>query len=169
MTTGNGKGHENKDTPASGRDPLSTLDEVVANLGIANGKFTLQDYFEPYEYIGMDAGDRDLGSSGVSLLDPSVFKGTNGVSRLATTVGKNGKVGLPESTQLYCELTMPQLYICNADNLGGYRNGAGGTDNIVQTINSPGSVFGGVGSYPLEGGYIYFTPVGSPVMISILT
>ena len=93
VTTGNGKGHENKETPASGRDPLSTLDEVIANFGIADGKFTLQDYFEPYEYIGMDAGDRDLGSGGVSLLDPSVFKGTNGVTRLATTIGKNGKVG----------------------------------------------------------------------------
>lgn len=40
----------------------------------------------------MDAGDRDLGSGGVSLLDPNVFKGKNGVSRLALTIGKNGKV-----------------------------------------------------------------------------
>lgn len=53
---------------------------------------TLQDYFEPYEYLGMDAGDRDLGSGGVSLLDPTVFKGKNGVARLAITIGKNGKV-----------------------------------------------------------------------------
>jgi iron transport multicopper oxidase len=27
-----------------------------------------------------------------------------------------------------------------------------------------GSVFGGAGSYPLEGGYIYFTPVGYPTV-----
>ena len=93
VVTGNGQGHENKDTPASGRAPLSTLDEVIANLAVSGqGKLSLQDYFEPYEYIGMDAGDRDLGSGGVSLLDPTVFKGTNGISRLAITVGKNGKV-----------------------------------------------------------------------------
>ena len=92
VVTGNGGGHENKDTPASGRSPLSTLDEVVANMDVSSGKVKLQDYFEPYEYIGMDAGDRDLGSGGVALLDPTVFKGTNGVNRLAVTIGKNGKV-----------------------------------------------------------------------------
>ncbi|KAI4123034.1 MAG: hypothetical protein LQ338_005480 [Usnochroma carphineum] len=147
VVTGNGQGHENKDTPASGRSPLSTLDEVVANLAVSKGKLTLQDYFEPYEYIGMDAGDRDLGSGGVALLDPSVFKGTNGVSRIAVTIGKNGKA-----------------YIMNADNLGGFRLGPGATDNILQTIIAPNTVFGGAGSYPLEGGYIYFTPVGTATL-----
>lgn len=92
VVTGNGGGHENKDTPASGRSPLSTLDECILNFNISNGKLALRDYFEPYEYLGMDAADRDLGSGGVSLLDPSVFKGRNGVSRLAITIGKNGKV-----------------------------------------------------------------------------
>lgn len=29
-----------------------------------------------------------------------------------------------------------------------------GTDNILQTIIASGAVFGGAGSYPLEGGYI---------------
>ncbi len=91
VTTGNGQGHENKDTPASGRSPLSTLDECVVNLAISGGKLVLQDYFESYEYIGMDAGDRDLGSGGCALLDPSVFSGT-GVSRMGVTIGKNGKV-----------------------------------------------------------------------------
>ncbi len=57
VVTGNGQGHENKDTPASGRSPLSTLDEVVANMGVSGGKLTLQDYFEPYEdYIRLEQG-----------------------------------------------------------------------------------------------------------------
>lgn len=147
FATGNGQGHENKETPASGRSLLSTLDECVVNLGISGGgKLSLADYFEPYEYIGMDAGDRDLGSGGVSLLDPSVFNGV-GVARIAVTIGKNGKA-----------------YIMNADNLGGFKLGAGATDNVIQTITATGSVFGGSGSYPLEGGYIYFTPVGSPTV-----
>jgi iron transport multicopper oxidase len=38
----------------------------------------------------MDAGDRDLGSSGVTRLDPATFYGT-GISRMAMTIGKNGK------------------------------------------------------------------------------
>ncbi|KAL8882070.1 MAG: hypothetical protein Q9192_007654, partial [Flavoplaca navasiana] len=110
VTTGNGLGHENKDTPASGRSPLSTLDEVVANFAISNGKIALQDYFQPYKYIGMDAGDGDLGSGGVALLDPSVSKGSN--------------------------------------------------DHHLSNCG-----FGGAGSYPLEGGYIYFTPVGEPLLV----
>ena len=55
----------------------------------------------------MDAGDQDLGSSGLTLLDPSVFHGT-GVARIAVTAGKNGKI-----------------YVLNADNLGGYKMGPG--------------------------------------------
>lgn len=38
----------------------------------------------------MDAGDRDLGSGGVALLDATVFKGT-GISKMAMSIGKNGK------------------------------------------------------------------------------
>lgn len=94
----------------------------------------------------MDAGDRDLGSGGVALLDSTTFVGT-GVSKMAVSIGKNGKA-----------------YIMNANNLGGFKQGSGGTDNIIQTIIGAGSVFGGAGSYPLEGGYIYFTPVGAPTV-----
>jgi len=84
-------GHANGDVAASGRTPLSTLDEVVGNFAVSSsGIITLSDYFEPYEYVSMDAGDRDLGSAGVMLLDPNTFKGT-GISRMAVTIGKNGK------------------------------------------------------------------------------
>jgi len=63
----------------------------VANFGVSSsGKITLGDYFEPYEYTSMDAGDRDLGSGGIALLDPTVFHGT-GVAKMAVSVGKNGK------------------------------------------------------------------------------
>ncbi|KAI9812256.1 MAG: hypothetical protein M1826_002927 [Phylliscum demangeonii] len=147
FNTGNGLGHQNQDTPASGRTLLSTLDECVVNLGIgANGKLSLSDWFEPYEYIGLDAGDLDLGSGGVALLDPAAFSGGS-VSRLAVAIGKNGKA-----------------YILNADNLGGYKLGSGGTDNVIQSIDAAGPIFGGSGSYPLEGGFIYFTPIGRPTV-----
>lgn len=111
----------------------------------------MADYFQPYEYMSMDSGDSDLGSSGTALLDGAVFRGTNGsgITRLAVVAGKPGK-----------------MYVLDANNLGGYRNGPGASgdgnpDATIQTIQLPGAVFGGVGSYPLEGGYIYVTPVGS--------
>ena len=107
----------------------------------------LTDYFQPYDYQNLDAADQDFGSSGLSLLDPTVFHGT-GVSKMAVTAGKNGKT-----------------YILNANNMGGYRNGPGGTDGIIQTITTNKAIFGGLGSYPLEGGYIYSTPIGYPTSV----
>jgi iron transport multicopper oxidase len=97
----------------------------VVNLAIdpATGKLTTQDYFQPYDYQNMDGGDQDFGSSGVTLLDPTIFKGT-GVNRIAVGSGKNGKI-----------------YFMNADNLGGYKQGSGGSDGIIQTINTQKAVF----------------------------
>ncbi|KAK0730387.1 hypothetical protein B0H67DRAFT_30367 [Lasiosphaeris hirsuta] len=47
--TRNGQGHANGDIPASGRLPLSTLDECVINFSLSSaGKIGLTDYFEPY-------------------------------------------------------------------------------------------------------------------------
>ena len=70
------------------------------------GNLTQQDYFEPYNYDSLNGGDRDFGSSGVALLDPSAFK-TTGVSRIAVAGGKSGLI-----------------YVLNADNLGGFKNGS---------------------------------------------
>ena len=125
---------------------LLTVTQV--NLGVGDGgKLSLTDYFQPYDYQNMDGGDQDFGSGGIALLDPTVFKGT-GVSKIGVTAGKNGKI-----------------YILNANNLGGYRLGPGQTDGIIQTIETNKAVFGGSGSYPLEGGYLYSTPVGYPTYV----
>ncbi|KAK0636226.1 WSC domain-containing protein [Bombardia bombarda] len=144
--TGNGYGVSvNQQSPASGKIHLDTLSETIVNMAIdpATGVVTQQDYFEPYNYAAIDSADRDLGGGGVSILP----FGGSGVSRLAVTAGKNG-----------------QCYIANADNLGGYKMGAGGGDAIIQTITPPTgtAMFGNVGAYPLEGGYLYITPVGAP-------
>ncbi|KAK8208030.1 hypothetical protein M8818_004068 [Zalaria obscura] len=149
FATGNGQGGENQGTPASGQSGCRTLGETVTNLGIdtSTGKLALVDYFQPYDYVNMDGGDQDFGSGGVSLLDPTVFTG-GGVRQIAITTGKNGKI-----------------YFMNADNLGGYKQGPGQTDLVLQTIVTEEAVFGGVGSYPLEGGYIYSTPVGYPTSV----
>lgn len=114
----------NQNLPASGRVKLDTLSECVVNMAVnsSTGVVTQADYFEPYTYAAMDAGDRDLGSGGVILPDPGTFSG-GGVERLAVAIGKNGIA-----------------YIMNADNLGGYKLGVGGTDGIIQTIPLPGKL-----------------------------
>ncbi|OCL10625.1 WSC-domain-containing protein [Glonium stellatum] len=150
--TGNGKGTTvNQQLAASGRVHLNTLSECMVNLAInpQTGALTQHDYFEPSAYLGMDAGDRDLGSGAVCLPDPATFSG-GGIVRIAINCGKNGN-----------------CYITNADNLGGYKMGAGGGDAIIQTLTPPsgGSIFGNSGTYPLEGGYLYISPVGSPTYV----
>ncbi|CAI4220084.1 unnamed protein product [Parascedosporium putredinis] len=86
---------------------------------------------------------KDIGSSGFTILDRDVFSG-GGVGQIGLTGGKEGK-----------------LYVLDVDNLGGFMNGPNGRDDAVQIIQAEGALFGGVGSYPLEGGYVYFTPLGS--------
>ncbi|KAF4924369.1 WSC domain-containing protein [Colletotrichum fructicola] len=147
FVAGNGQGHANGNVPASGRVYMSTLDECTVKMEVAStGKLSLIDYFQPYDYVGLDAGDRDVGSSGLAVLDPTVFKGT-GVNRMCVTAGKKGRA-----------------YIMNADNLGGFRQAADGGDGIIQTIELGFSLYGGFGSYPGEGGYIYATTVGGPLV-----
>ncbi|KAF7895090.1 hypothetical protein EAF00_006904 [Botryotinia globosa] len=152
LVSGNGGAHQNQGTPASGSSGCQTLGEATINLALdSTGVISVSDYFQPYDYQNMDAGDQDFGSGGIVLLDPTVFKGT-GVDKMAVTAGKNGKI-----------------YILNANNLGGYKLGPGQTDNILQTIVTSAAVFGACGSYPLEGGFIYCTPVGLATSVYQLT
>ncbi|KUI55535.1 Putative fungistatic metabolite [Cytospora mali] len=146
FSTGNGYTSTiNGNSPASGRVTLATLSESVVNMGInSDGTLYQQDYFEPAAYASMDGADRDVGSGGVALLP---FSG-GGVDTVAVACGKNG-----------------QCFVMNADNLGGYKNGANQGDNILQTITPPSgaAMFSTVSCYPLEGGYIYITPSGAPI------
>ena len=121
-----------------------------------NGGVDLVDFFRPYNYQndeGEDLGkwiyvctlckttNTHLGSGGVSILDP-YFNSTS-VARIGTAAGKSHK-----------------LYVFDLANLGGYRQGLDETDSVLQTIPIGGDVYGGVGSYPLEGGYIYVGALG---------
>jgi hypothetical protein len=94
--------------PASGKVPISTLGQAIVNIGVdtVTGKLTKQDYFIPVGYMNLNKGDKDFSSSGVTLLDPIPFSG-GGVNRVALAGSKVGTV-----------------YIVDADNLGGYKNGA---------------------------------------------
>jgi hypothetical protein len=105
-----GAGDNGKGTPASGKVPISTLQQATVDMGVsAAGVFSQRDYFEPFEYASLDGGDIDFGSSGAALLDP-LFSG-GGVNRVLVAGGKSGKI-----------------YFMDADNLGGFAMGTGGSD-----------------------------------------
>jgi iron transport multicopper oxidase len=80
----------------------------MANFGVnpTSGALPQQNYFEPYNYDSPNGGDRDFGSSGVALLDSSLFKAT-GVSCITVAGGKSGVI-----------------YVMNTDNPGGFKNGS---------------------------------------------
>jgi iron transport multicopper oxidase len=98
----------------------------------ASGNLSVTDYFQPVDYATLDAEDSDLGSGGIALLDNSYFNGTN-VLQIGVVVGKAGTI-----------------YVVNANNLGGYKEGPGQTNAVLQTLQLPQGVWGGCGSYPLE-------------------
>ena len=62
QSQGNGQGHENQGTPATGQSGLRTLGEAVVNLNVAaDGTVSVVDYFQPYDYQNLDGGDQDFG------------------------------------------------------------------------------------------------------------
>ncbi|KAL1792772.1 hypothetical protein ACET3X_009279 [Alternaria dauci] len=127
--------------PKEGHKPLPVLSETVARITldeVSGAGIQLVDFFRPSDWQ-TDSG-QDIGSGGLAILDADVFK---------TMDGK--RIGVATSTN-------PKMYVTKVDNLGGYLQGKDGTDGILQTIALEGEVFGAIGSYPLEGGYIYVNP-----------
>ncbi|KAK0545894.1 hypothetical protein OC845_004878 [Tilletia horrida] len=151
LVTGNGFGEELGSAPRIGRNPPGAFPMSVIKLGVSsNNSLTPVDFFTPSDFRSIDAADQDFGSSGVCFL-PTGFS-TGSVGRLAIANGKNSKA-----------------YIMNADNLGGYKTGAGGGDGNIQTIPLNGPSFSTVGGYPFEGGYIYISSTSSPTIAFKLT
>lgn len=144
VDNGGGSTDTNISTKAiSGKMPMDIVSESVVRVNANDSGVQLQDWFRPFDYQS-DQGE-DIGSGGVSILDSSLFK-TDKVKRMAVAASKNFK-----------------MYITDLDNLGGYREGKNGTDAVLQTIPLDGEVYGGIGSYPLEGGYVYVNPAGAPL------
>ncbi|CZR60561.1 uncharacterized protein PAC_10457 [Phialocephala subalpina] len=158
FVTGNGDGpganNGPNGPPASGKIPVSTLEQAIVNIGVdpVTGLFTQQDYFSPINYQKLNAGDKDMSSSGLTLLDPVTFSG-GGVNRVAVAGSKAGVV-----------------YVVDADNLGGFKMGPGNTDAVLQEMTFTGAHFySGIGSYPLEGGFIYLCTTGGHLQAWKLT
>ncbi len=105
---------------------------------------TLQpvDFFAPFDARQLDNSDSDFGSGGVVGL-PDAYFGTSALPHLAVTVGKEGYV-----------------YLLNRDSLGGFDQGPGGGDGVVQRLGPNGGVWGRAGVWPGDGGYVYIPTSG---------
>ncbi|KAJ3314470.1 hypothetical protein HDU76_002415 [Blyttiomyces sp. JEL0837] len=108
-------------------------------------KLSTSDFFSPYNYQALNGGDRDFGSGGITILPPSM--GTASIPNLCVAAGKTGNI-----------------YLMNCDNLGGFAMGLAKSDNVLQVIQGPGSVYSQAAAYPNEGGYIYVNFVGYPMI-----
>ena len=135
LSTGNGASPA---APAPGNSPPSNFGESIVRLHVqANGTLTPVDFFAPFDAQQLDQYDADFGSGAVVGL-PDAYFGTSALPHLAVAVGKQGYV-----------------YLLNRDNLGGYEQGVGGDDNVLQRIGPRGGVWGRAGVWPGDGGYVY--------------
>ncbi|MBV9593854.1 MAG: hypothetical protein JO147_08705, partial [Actinobacteria bacterium] len=135
FATGNGGAPS---SPTAGSSPPAACGECVVRLQVqSDGSLQAVDFFAPYDADQLDQSDSDFGSGGVVGLPGPTF-GTSALPHLAVAVGKEGYV-----------------YLLNRDNLGGYDQGAGGGDNVVQRLGPFGGVWGRPGVWPGDGGYLY--------------
>jgi outer membrane protein assembly factor BamB len=139
LVTGNGV----SPTPAASDDPPETLSESVLGLTVgAGGRIAPTDFFAPEEAPTLDENDEDFGSGGPIAL-PSEYFGTAGIPHLVVAVGKSGIV-----------------YLLNADDLGGYRQGPGETNAVLQQLGPFDGVWGHPAAYGGQGGWVYILESG---------
>ena len=126
---GTSSDQKNLTTPISGHAHQDVLSSSAVRVKLADDGVQFVDFFRPFDYPRNES--QSTGSGGFSILDSTAF------GRLGVT-GRNSA-----------------LYIHDLENLGGYRQGVGSSDGVLQSLSLDGVFSGGIGSYPLEGGYIY--------------
>jgi hypothetical protein len=135
VSTGNGAAPT---APTPGTSPPATFGETVVRLHVnPNGSLTPVDFFAPFDAGQLDVWDGDFGSGAFVGL-PDAYFGTATLPHLGVIVGKEGYV-----------------YLLDRDHLGGFDQGSGGGDDVVQRTGPRGGVWGRPGVWPGDGGYIY--------------
>ncbi len=125
-------------TPTPGKTPPNTLGESIVRLAVQpNGELKPTDFFAPFDAQELDKNDADFASGGITGLNSEYF-GTASVPHLAVAVGKDGYV-----------------YLLNTEELGGYKQGSGGGDKVVQRLGPSGGVWARPGVWPGNGGWVY--------------
>lgn len=143
VSTGNGGAPT---TPTPGTSPPANMGESIIRLHVEpGGELEPVDFFAPFDAQQLDENDADFASGGVTGL-PDEYFGTPALPHLAVAVGKAGYV-----------------YLLNRDDLGGYRQGSGGGDEVVQRLGPFGGVWSRPAVWPGDGGYVYIpTSSGLP-------
>ncbi|HEX4466520.1 MAG TPA: PQQ-binding-like beta-propeller repeat protein, partial [Solirubrobacteraceae bacterium] len=134
VTTGNGVSPQ----PAPSNKPPETESESVVGLSVgAGGKITASQFFAPSNAPALDQADEDFGSGGPIAL-PTEYFGTKAHPHLLVQVGKDGRI-----------------FLLDADNMGGYKQGKGGADEVLQTLGPFHGVWGRPAAYGGQGGWVY--------------
>lgn len=135
LATGNGAWAT---TPAKSDEPPEDLGSSVVRLEVqSNGELKATDFYQPANSQELGEKDLDFASGGVTVL-PNEYFGTASTPHLAVAAGKNGIV-----------------YLLDRDNLGGYREGPGESDDVLQQLPAIGGVWSRASVWPGEGGWIY--------------
>ncbi len=134
LTTGNGVSPQ----PAPSGNPPPTLSESVVGLTVQpGGQLTPTQFFAPSDAPTLDENDEDLGSGGPIAL-PSEYFGTKAIPHLVVQVGKDGRI-----------------FLIDADDMGGYRQGPEESDDVLQTLGPFDGVWGHPAAYGGQGGWVY--------------
>ena len=137
LTTGNGN-VPSAATP--GNAPPNQLGQAIVRLRVQPDQWLeAVDFFMPYDAEFLNSWDADFGSGGPVVL-PSQEFGTDEHPRIGLQMGKQG-----------------YLYVLDETDLGGYRQGAGGSDDVLQRLGPFGGVWSKPGVWPGDGGYVYVT------------
>ena len=140
VTTGNGPVPA---SPVPGRTPPAVLGQAWVRLVVqGDGSLKATDFFMPYDARQLNDWDGDLGS-GAPMGLPDAF-GTPSYPHLSVATGKQGYV-----------------YLLNRDDLGGFRQGPSGGDDVIQRVGPYGGVWGKPAAWPGSGGWVYLPTVSA--------
>jgi hypothetical protein len=121
-------------------DGTTDFGDSFLKLSTASG-LTRLDSFTAHDHLDLDSKDLDVGSGGaVVLVD---LPGGAAVQHLMLGGGKAGT-----------------LYVLNRDNLGGYQQGSGGGDNVVQQFSFNSAIFSTPAMWQNT---LYIAAVGAPL------
>jgi hypothetical protein len=120
-------------------DGVSDFGDSFLKLSTGSG-LTRADSFTAYDQADLDSKDLDLGSGGAVILVD-----LPGAAAPHLLLG-GGKAG--------------SLYVLNRDNLGGYQQGSGGGDNVVQVFSINDEIFSTLAMWQNT---LYIAGVGGPL------
>ena len=136
FATGNGYGPTQPTAGHASPAPAQLAESVVRVAVQPDGSLKTTDFFTPSDAAALNQIDGDLGA-GAPVILPSSFS-TPQYPELAVEMGKEG-----------------YLYVLDASNLGGYKQGADEGDAVLARLGPVQGVWGTPAVWGGDGGYLY--------------